>query len=514
MIDRSRATVQARQTGLRACTTLAILLVIFPRPALHHGLQASPAPAVARLQHDIDAILGAPAFERSWVGVVVRSVATDDTLYAVNARKLMMPASALKVVTLAAAAERLGWDYTYETRVVADGGVEGNRLDGNLVIVASGDPSLERPALDAWARQIRSLGITRVTGTVLADARRFKGEGLGFGWSWDDVPYYYAAPIAAAQFHENAVELTLRPGASPGAPAVYGLTPPGINGLQVDNRMQTGAATATAEFVARRAPHSPAVVLEGVVPAGSRVEAHALSVNDPARYLAAAFTEALLAGGVALGSPPPLDATADPTRDYSGTTPLITHHSAPLRVLARRLMEVSQNQYAETLIKTMGAQEGTPTFEGGLKSVDSVLASWGIAADASILRDGSGLSRYNYIAPEALVEVLAHMYHDPKEQGPFFSSLNVAGQSGTLVARLKNTAAAGNLRAKDGAMAGVRSLCGLVNTADDEPVVFAILANNLAAPGQTATSAIDAIVARLAGFRRADGRENPLRRDR
>jgi D-alanyl-D-alanine carboxypeptidase/D-alanyl-D-alanine-endopeptidase (penicillin-binding protein 4) len=173
MIDRSRATVQARQTGLRACTTLAILLVIFPRPALHHGLQASPAPAVARLQHDIDAILGAPAFERSWVGVVVRSVATDDTLYAVNARKLMMPASALKVVTLAAAAERLGWDYTYETRVVADGGVEGNRLDGNLVIVASGDPSLERPALDAWARQIRSLGITRVTGTVLADARRF-----------------------------------------------------------------------------------------------------------------------------------------------------------------------------------------------------------------------------------------------------------------------------------------------------------------------------------------------------
>jgi D-alanyl-D-alanine carboxypeptidase/D-alanyl-D-alanine-endopeptidase (penicillin-binding protein 4) len=352
--------------GLKACTTIAILLVLSPRqPAARPGT-APPASAVAQLQHDIDGVLGAPALERGWAGVVVRSMATNERLYALNARKLMMPASALKVVTLAAAAERLGWGYTYETRVVADGAVDGDSLDGNLVIVGSGDPSLERPALDAWAGQIKSLGIARVTGVVLADARLFKGEVLGFGWSWDDVPYYYAAPIAAAQFHENAVEITLMPGPSPGTPLVYGLTPPGINGLQIENRMQTGAATATAEFVARRAPHSPSVVLEGVLPAGSRGEAHALSVNDPVRYLAAAFTEALLAGGVALGGPPPLDADADVTHDYSGTTPLVTHRSAPLRVLARRLMEVSQNQYAETLIKTMGAQAGTPTFEGGL----------------------------------------------------------------------------------------------------------------------------------------------------
>ena len=504
--------------GPRACATIAILLLSPSHPATrppvfadaHQGPPAvRPGPAVAQLQRDIDVILGAPAFERGWVGVVVRSVATEQTLYALNARKLMMPASTLKVVTLAAAGERLGWDYAYETRIVADGAVQGGRLDGNLVIVGNGDPSLERPALDGWASQIKSLGISRVTGMVLADARWFKGDGLGFGWSWDDVPYYYAAPIAAAQFHENAVEVALRPGPSPGAPAVYGLTPPGINGLQIENRVQTGPATATAEFVARRAPHSPSVVLEGVLPAGSRGETHALSVNDPVRYLAAAFTEALLAAGVALGGPPPLD--ADATHDYSGTTPLVTHRSAPLRVLARRLMEVSQNQYAETLIKTMGAQAGTPTFEGGLKSVESVLASWGIAADAVILRDGSGLSRYDYVAPETLVQVLAHIYRDPAQRAPFFSSLNVAGQSGTMSARLKNTPAAGNARAKDGAMAGVRTLCGLVNTADNEPVVFAIMANNLAAAGPTVTSAIDAIVARLASFRRAASRDTPQR---
>jgi D-alanyl-D-alanine carboxypeptidase/D-alanyl-D-alanine-endopeptidase (penicillin-binding protein 4) len=282
----------------------------------------------------------------------------------------------------------------------------------------------------------------------------------------------------------------------------YELTPPGIAGLLIENRMSTGARTATPEFVARRAANSATVVLEGVLPVGSPPLARTLSVHDPVRYLAAAFTEALIAAGIALGGPPPLDASADITRDYSGGTPLVTHRSAPLRVLARRLMEVSQNQYAETLIKTIGAHAGAPTFEGGLKAIQSVLASWGIAGDAAILRDGSGLSRYDYVTPDMLVQVITRMYRDPAQRAAFFSTLNVAGQSGTLEARMKNTPAAANARAKDGAMAGVRALCGLVHTRDNEPLAFAILVNNFAAPGPTVTAAIDTIVARLAAFRR------------
>ena len=447
-------------------------------------------------------MLAAPAFDRSAVGIVVRSLASDETIYTLNAPRLMMPASTLKVVTLAAAAERLGWDHAYETRIVADGTVDGGTLDGDLVIVGSGDPSLDRPVLDSWAAQIKLLGVATVTGRVLADARAFSGEGLGFGWSWDDLAYYYAAPIAAAQFRENAVDITVRPGPAPDAPVTYELTPAGITGLRIDNRMNTGPRTAAPEFVARRAANSATVILEGVLPAGSAPLIRSLSVHDPVRYLAAAFTEALLAAGIALGGPPPLDASADATRDYSAAVPVVIHRSAPLRVLARRLMEVSQNQYAETLIKTIGAHAGAPTFDGGLKAIESVLESWGIAASGAILRDGSGLSRYNYVTAELLVEVLARMYRDPAQRAPFFSSLNVAGQNGTLATRMKNTLAVGNARAKDGSMAGVRTLCGLVNTAGDEPLAFAILVNNFAAPGPTVTAAIDAIVARLAGFRR------------
>jgi D-alanyl-D-alanine carboxypeptidase/D-alanyl-D-alanine-endopeptidase (penicillin-binding protein 4) len=165
-------------------------------------------------------------------------------------------------------------------------------------------------------------------------------------------------------------------------------------------------------------------------------------------------------------------------------------------------MDVSQNQYAETFIKTLGAQTGTPTFEGGVKAVESVLASWNIPLEGAVLRDGSGLSRYNYLAPSTLVRVLEHVYRDPAHRDQFFSSLTVAGRTGTIAGRMKNTLAAGNARAKDGAMASVRSLCGVVTTADGEPLIFAILANGFTASGPTVNAAIDAIVAQLASFRR------------
>ena len=429
------------------------------------------------------------------------SLTANDTLYTVNPGKLLMPASALKVVTLAAAADRLGWDYAYETRLVADGKVEGGTLDGNLVIVGTGDPSIDRQTLDSWADSLKAAGVSRITGRVLADARAFRGEGVGFGWSWDDLAYYYAAPVAAAQYRENAVDLTLRPGASPGAAVSYEIAPAGIHGLRIENRMQTRGANTVMEFVARRPANSPSVILEGVMAAGSRPVVQRLSVHDPPRFLAAAFAEALLARGVLVAAPE-VDPESTPLRDYSVANALVTHKSVQLRTLARRLMEASQNQYAETLIKTLGARGGTPTFEGGLKAVESVLASWGLAEGDAVLRDGSGLSRYNFVTPRLLVQVLTRMHREPVHNGPFLSALNVAGQDGTLAARLKDTAAAGNARAKDGAMSGVRALCGFVATRDQEPLVFAILVNNFSAPGPAATAAIDAIVARLAEFRR------------
>ena len=234
-------------------------------------------------------------------GVLVQSLKTGETIYALNAGRLLMPASTLKVITLAAAAERLGWDYSYETRIVADGAVAGGTLDGNLVIVASGDPSLDRRALDSWAAQLKALGIRRSPArcwpTPAGSAARASAP-AGRGTTWPTTTPRRSPPRSSARM----------PSTSRFGPACAGRAG---HLRTVARRHQRPARrepdddrrpTAAAEFVARRAANSPVVVLEGVVPAGSRPVIRSLSVHDPVRFLAAAFAEALLAAGITVGA--------------------------------------------------------------------------------------------------------------------------------------------------------------------------------------------------------------------
>jgi PBP4 family serine-type D-alanyl-D-alanine carboxypeptidase len=181
--------------------------------------------------------------------------------------------------------------------------------------------------------------------------------------------------------------------------------------------------------------------------------------------------------------------------------PLVTHRSPPLSSLATRLMKESQNLYAETLLKTMATTSPRSAARGRTEAA-AALQAWGIGPEALIQRDGSGLSRYDYVTAEALVTILTHVDRDERLRGPFESALPIAGRDGTLANRMKGTAAEGNARAKTGSMSNVRGLSGYVAAADGEPLVFSILANNFETPAATINDAADKIVVRLATFSR------------
>jgi D-alanyl-D-alanine carboxypeptidase/D-alanyl-D-alanine-endopeptidase (penicillin-binding protein 4) len=439
--------------------------------------------------------------------VLVRSAQTGEALYALNARRLLMPASNMKLVTLAAAAERLGWDYTYETTVRAAGSIEDGVLQGDLVVVGSGDPSIGTAdgmagrLFAGWAERLRSAGIRVVDGRVVGNDNRFDDERLGFGWSWDDLADDYAAGVSALQFNENAVRVTIAPGLAAGEPASYAVAPTG-SGLTIENDVTTAAADATASITASRLPGSMRLRLRGAIPLGAAPMSRAVSVDNPTLFFVTALRDALIAHGIDVRGPAVDGDVAQPVgscpADAQAT--LISYRSPPLSVLAARLMKSSQNLYAETFLKTMGAEAGTPTAPGGRAVEQNVLAAWRVPDGELIVRDGSGLSRYDYVTAETLVDILMHIDRDERLRGPFEGALPVAGRDGTLAARMKGTAAEGNARAKTGAMSNVRALSGYVTAADGQPLIFSILANNFEAPPDVITAAIDAIVVRLATF--------------
>ena len=508
-----------RRRGARSAPTRGLGRAALPAAALCLGiLLAGCRPATPRvvpsdlppagrqqLQRDLDAVLAAAPLARGYWGVVVRSLKSGDTLYAANPRKLMMPASALKIVTLAAAAERLGWAFTYETTLLAAGSVADGVLHGDLIIVGSGDPSLTEitgpPVFADWAAQLKAAGISAVSGRIIGDDNAFDDEPLGMGWSWDDLPEGYAAGVGALQFNENMARVTVAPGAAVGAPSIVSIEPEAA-GLVVHSDLTTGDAQSPGVVRLRRGAGSTDLEVRGSLPLGNPVATRLVSVDNPTTFFVAALRHALTAAGIEVrGQSVDIDAVADAPAREQGEA-VVTHRSAPLSMLALRFMKNSQNQYGETLLRTLGALTGSPTAEGGAAVALDTLRPWGIE-DADLLqRDGSGLSRYSYVTPEALVAILSHVDRDEALRGPFAASLPVAGVDGSLASRMKGTRAENNARAKTGSMSQVRSLAGYVTTVDGEPLAFAILANNFETPSDVVNGSTDAIVVRLAQFRR------------
>ena len=473
----------------------------------------TPAAAAARpvsakaLPAELERIFGAPAFDRMQWAVMVQSLASGEVLYQRHATKLVMPASNMKVLTLAAAAERLGWDFTWNTRLLATGAIDQGVLRGDLVVIGSGDPTINARGgsavrvFERWADLLGAAGIQRIEGRILADARAFDREGLGAGWSWDYLGYGYAAPVGALQFNEDVAEAIVRPGLAAGTPAIVEIRPV-ESGLVVENQVMT-SASGSLDLELRRLPGSDRLVVSGQIPAGSKEVVRAATVDNPADYFARALRSAIVGRGIEVtGFAGDFD-RADVKPILDGARELFVHRSPPLAEAARVLMKVSQNLYAETFLKTLGAQAGAGSAQGGQKVVREVLQSWGVPPEAYVLSDGSGLSRYNYVTAETLVTVLRRIYTDPRHREAFLATLPVGGQDGgTIARRFKGTRAEGNVRAKTGSIANVRALSGYVTTVDGEPLVFSIIANNFTLPQETIDAATDLAVERLAHVKR------------
>jgi len=483
-----------------ALALLAALTVVdcgAPKPVV--VTPDAPPPAASRLaslQQELAAIFQTPQFDRSFWSVLVRPAGSTEDMFALNAGKLMMPGSTLKIVTTAAAAERLGWDHRFETRVVTVAPIESGVLRGDLVIIGGADPGIsersDQPgALRMMARQVREGGVRRIEGGIIGHDDLFDDQPFGDGWTLDNLAYGYAAPVSALTYNEGSVDLVIRAGAAAGDPVAIQVRPEGST-LDVDNRLVTVAETGAGTLTLHRLPGSSHVTVRGQIPAKAAPFARTASVDNPTLFFASAFRLALIAEGVDVaGDAIDIDDFASKP-DLAEARILVTRRSSPLSELAAAMMKVSQNQYAEMLLKSIGGRRG----------MQDVLGGWGVPGDGYVLADGSGLSRYNYVTSEALVRILQRMHTDPKHAPAFLASLPVAGREGPLAQRLVGTTGQGKVRAKTGTVDNVRAIAGYVDTADAGTLVFSIIANNFNVPTSVVDAAADSALIRLAAFSR------------
>ena len=247
----------------------------------------------------------------SWA-VVVRSLSSGEVLYERNPDKLMVPASNMKIVTLATAARVIGWDTRFTTTIETAAPIEGDTLRGDLYVRGGGDPTINTrngrgaAVFADWAAALQAAGIRRIDGRIIGDDNLFDDEGLGAGWAWDYLEADYAAPVGALQYNEDVAALSVLPGRAPGDPAVASLA--AGSGLRLDNRALTAAAGTAETIQFRRRLDAPVLEVTGTVPIppaeplpaneGVRTAVKNVAVVNPTAYFVQSLKDALVARGI------------------------------------------------------------------------------------------------------------------------------------------------------------------------------------------------------------------------
>lgn len=466
-----------------------------------------PRGALEQLQQDLRAIFSASATDHAFWGVSVKTLKGDDVLFSMNASRMQTPASNQKVITSAVAAERLGWDFRYSTKIYATGPLSGGDLDGDLVVASDGDPTINPrhpdrwSIFDAWAKKLFERGIRRVGGQLIGDDNAFAEPGWGFGWAWDDLTLGYGAAVGGLQYNENQVELLVGPGLEAGGRAVVSVSPPG-SGIILDHGVITVSEGQQSRVSLERIPDSNVLSVRGQVAIGAPAVAELASVPNPTILYLNALREALARNGIFVGgnSLDIDDARVKP--DYAKATLLIDDRSPTIGSVIDVCLKWSRNEYAETLLHSLAPAGGEATAAAGLSILNETLQQWGVSRDLYIARDGSGLSRNDYAAPDALIAVLTRMWRDPRHMEPFRSALPQAAVSGSLANRLKGTPAAERVWAKTGTMSNVRSLSGYIMTLDNEPLVFSMMATSFRVPASQIDAVMDDALVRLVKYPR------------
>jgi len=504
---------------------LSLLVLVLGRPSA----VAAQTPAVAgdicpgELGAQVDAIANRPEFSRSRWGILIQPLSSTATLYSRDAQKYFIPASNVKLLTTAAALQKLGADFRIKTSVYSG-------ENGSLYVAGRGDPSITEAQLQSLAQQLKRRGVDRVN-ELIGDDSYFQGSAVNPNWEWEDAQSGYGAPVNSLIFNQNAIELLLSP-QELGQPLKVTFAEPKLANLwQIQNNSVTVAQNESEFIEVGREFDRPAIRVSGQLKVGAESESAYVAVVNPANNFLQHFQQVLVAEGI----PVKQALVASASRNFNQE--LATVESPPLAQLVRETNRESNNLYAEVLLRLLGKvtdkkplpqtltgkmpvpqaltgkmpvpQEDTgkmpvpqeDTGEIGLKELKTALTQLGVNPNSYILADGSGLSRHNLISPEALVQTLRFMANSPAAS-IYRQSLPIAGESGTLKNRLNSTPNRVILQAKTGTLSGVSALSGYIEVPDYEPLVFSIIVNQSGLSAASMRSATDEIVLLLNRLRR------------
>jgi D-alanyl-D-alanine carboxypeptidase/D-alanyl-D-alanine-endopeptidase (penicillin-binding protein 4) len=477
-----------------AHVALLALLVSLP-------LAAQPAP-----NRRIQEVMNRPEFAHAHWGMEFYDIASGRVLMSHNGERLFVPGSTTKVVTMATALETLGADHRFHTRVYRTGPIRDGVVQGDLVLVAAGDPNLSGRERDGgyafvdsdhsyggqplptdpfttlrqMAAQVATKGIKGITGQVVVDASLFR-EGDREGGT--------RVVISPMVVNDNVIDIVVTPGRRAGE-AVSVVVSPKTSLLTVQAYLATVDSGTQAAFRAVEDSTNKdhrVLAVTGSVPVGPASNRRWI-VPVPSRFGEIAFAEVLSDAGVQaiprLASRA-VDAAAL-AATYADSLLVAEHVSLPLTKEAVVLLKTSQNLHASSFPYLLGALKG----EGSRTGFD-IAREWltreGLDLGGAVQGDGAGADAY--FSPRFMTRLLAKVWGKPWAQD-FKAALPTLGKDGTLAQIQVGSPGAGKVFAKTGTYGTFdplnrrqlihgKGLAGFFTSKSGREIAFAIYVNNV-----------------------------------
>jgi D-alanyl-D-alanine carboxypeptidase/D-alanyl-D-alanine-endopeptidase (penicillin-binding protein 4) len=382
-------------------------------------------------------------FAQAFTGFSLLDAVSGEILADVNGARYFTPASNTKVLTLYASLSLLGDSLPgLELRPEA--------LDASrtvMLVRPTGDPTFLHPDFAAWQAPFDFL--KKQPGPIWVCPIQPALDRFGPGWAWDDYPYDFQAERSQFPMYGNAVRLRLRAGQADVSPRFF------QDHFEAQENAVPGAGIARQEFdnqwfVSKSAPSDGDRLLPF-----TRVD-RGLLLSDTLGRLA----EYVEGYG--------LENSVGPWRRIP---------SAPVDTVLRLMMQQSDNFLAEQLLLT-AAKKKTGRFD------QDSLIRW--LLDSSALRqlpqrpkwvDGSGLSRYNLVTPQAMTGILRLLWQQQPRQR-LFGLFPAGGQSGTIAGWYPGPSGKPYVFAKTGSMGGVHCLSGYLVAKSGKVLIFSFMHNN------------------------------------
>lgn len=423
------------------------------------------------LSQRLDSLLLDPQLTTSEVGIAVYDLTDGKTLYQHQAEKLYRPASTLKIITTITALSMLGTDYTMNTRLQHTGTIENDTLKGNLYLIGGMDPEFMEADLDSLVEAMAQSGIRHIRDTLAADVSMTDSVHWGPGWSWDDEPYAFQPDLSPLLLNRGCVDITVAPVEKGQAPLVS--VTPVSDDYQVENQAVSRNPEAGKLKITRsRTGEGNRIIVTGNA---ERLTTGTLSVRSSKDFFLRTFIDRLNKKGITFGQ------TTFADSPLQSDTIYIRYR--PIGEVMKQALKESDNLCAESLFFHLAQKQSEHPrvkFEDGQETIQTWMKdTLGQNPENYRIADGSGLSVYNYVSPQLLLEYLKWIYKHPNLFSSFYESLPIAGIDGTLEHRMKKTAAYRKVRAKTGSVTGVSSLAGYAQASDGHLLAFVIINQNV-----------------------------------